>query len=381
MIWLAAVTLILSLGLVGIARHGYTRLRRAAELCPAPIDRFPKISIVVAARNEAAGIEAALESLLALEYPELEWIVVDDRSDDGTSEVLSSLAARHRPLTIVRVDRLPAGWLGKNHALARGVERASGEWILFTDADVVYKDPTLLVRLVAQALADGTDHVTCVPRLRSGSALCEAFIAFYCMTFMLYFRPWAVRDPKSRGYVGVGAFNLFKKAALEAAGGMAAIRLRPDDDVKLGKILKRSGHRTELVTATDELECEWHPSLGSCLRGLEKSIFPGMDYRVAEAWLAALWTVLFHVLPFLSPLFAEGPALGLWLLAAMAQVYLLCWVAERARLNPVYGFLAPLSALFSVWAILRNTALVLWRGGIEWRGTFYSLEELRSNPV
>ena len=125
---------------------------------------LPSLSIVVPARDEAASIGRALGSLLAQDYPDLEVIAVDDRSADGTGDVLREVAAREPRLAVLRVDDLPAGWLGKNHALWRGAQRSSGQWLLFTDADVVFA-PGALRRALAYAVDQGLDHLTLAPRL------------------------------------------------------------------------------------------------------------------------------------------------------------------------------------------------------------------------
>lgn len=381
MLLLCRAEFIFSVYLFLLACYGRSRIRAAGRLPIREPAVWPSVSVIVAARNEAAGIEAALASMLSLDYPNLEWIVVDDRSDDDTPRVLAAMKARHPQLEVVRVNALPKGWLGKNHALNEGVRRAKGEYLLFTDADVIYKNPSVLRPLLPQLLADKTDHATLLPRIYSRSFFCDAFISFFGMQFMIYFRPWAVPNPKSKAFVGVGAFNLVRRAALEKAGGMEAIRLRPDDDVKLGKILKRAGFRSELFTATREIECEWHTSLGSCLTGLEKSIFPGFDYKLWRVVVGFAANFLFHLLPFLL-LFFAGPAEAPWAWGAVAlQVITVGWIAHIRDLGAYHGFLTPLSTAFCLWALVRNTYVVYRRGGLQWRGTFYALSELEQNVV
>ena len=104
---------------------------------------LPSLSVIVPARNEATAIGPALASLLAQDYPGLEIVAVDDRSTDGTGDVLRALAAANPSLRVLRIDDLPSGWLGKNHALWRGAQRSTGTWLLFTDADVVFAPGTL----------------------------------------------------------------------------------------------------------------------------------------------------------------------------------------------------------------------------------------------
>ncbi len=360
---------------------GRMHLRPLRRLVTKPMRHWPKVSIIVAARNEAAGIEKALGSLLSLDYPSLEWIVVDDRSEDDTPKVLKQMKDRELRLKVIRIEKLPPGWLGKNHALYAGARKSSGQYLLFTDADVVYKDPSILKRILPTMIDDGIDHATALPHLFSRSWLADGFIAFFGMQFMIYFSPWRAPKRGTKDFVGVGAFNLVKATALAAAGGFERIRLRPDDDVKLGKILKLSGFRTELFPAAEELECEWHPTLRACLRGLEKSVFPGFDYRVSQVFVGIVGSTFVHGLPFALP-FLCGPQALPWAIGAAAlQVVTVSWVSWMGGNSPLYGLLTPFSQLFLLWALVRNTVVILRRGGMEWRGTVYSLAELRQNPV
>mgnify|MGYP001237708278 CR=1 FL=1 len=227
---------------------GMRRLGRLALADPIA-GPAPRVSVVVAARNEARGVEAGMRSLLAQHYPALEIVAVNDRSTDETGAILDRLALGEPRLRVVHVAELPAGWLGKNHALALGAAAASGAWLLFTDADVVMQRDTLS-RAIGHAERTGLDHLTVVPDLILPGLL-KCFTVGFIVWFSVYVRPWKASDPKSRFFVGVGAFNLVRTTAYQRAGGHEPIRMRPDDDLKLGKILKRSGARAEALSGLD----------------------------------------------------------------------------------------------------------------------------------
>ena len=163
---LIAAILVL-LGWLGVGQEvfrGNRRMRRLATLAaPAPA-AWPRVSVVFAARNEAGTVGAAVPTMLALDYPDLEVIAVNDRSEDDTGAILDRLAAADPRLKVVHVTELPAGWLGKNHALADGGAAATGEWILFTDADIHFR-PDVLRRAVAHARAHSLDHLAAIPAL------------------------------------------------------------------------------------------------------------------------------------------------------------------------------------------------------------------------
>jgi len=235
--------------------------RRRKSIPPLPAARdgvvLPRLSIVVPARDEATAIASAVGSLLAQDYPDLDVVAVDDRSRDGTGDVLRELAARDPRLSVLRVDRLPAGWLGKTHALWRGAERASGsEWLLFTDADVVHKQGALR-RAVAYAVSEGLDHLTLTPKLAARGLLLEAFVAFFGYAFVTLWGAYLANDPKSRRGVGIGAFNLVRREAYEAIGTIRALSLRPDDDIRLGRRLRAFGFLQRVLNGREVLSVNW----------------------------------------------------------------------------------------------------------------------------
>src|SRR3954470_6768743 len=166
------------------------------KLSPPDPPRWPRLTLVVAARNEAAELEASLESRLREDYPDLELVVVDDRSTDGTGAIVDRVASRDRRVVPVHVEELPDGWLGKLHAMHRGLERATGEWILFTDADV-HLVPGTLRKAVAYAEARGLDHVGALPSVWPGGPLLDSIVAFCLRTLLASFRFSEVEDPKS----------------------------------------------------------------------------------------------------------------------------------------------------------------------------------------
>jgi len=283
------------------------RRRNAIPRLPA-LDRsviLPRLSVVVPARDEASGIGRAVESLLAQDYPDLEIIAVDDRSSDATGAVLAKLAARDSRIRAIRVDQLPAGWLGKNHALWRGAESASGEWLLFTDADIVFAQGALR-RAVAYAVAEQLDHLTLAPRLLARGLALRAFVAFFAYTFIALWGAYLANDPKSTRGVGIGAFNLVRRSAYARIGTMRALSLRPDDDIRLGRRLRGFGFRQRVLNGNDFLSVEWYPSLRAAISGLEKSMYSSMEYRLVDAVGVLLYLVATMVWPFVGVIILGG---------------------------------------------------------------------------
>jgi len=345
----------------------------------AAMDR-PLVSVIAPACNEAVAIEAAVRGFLALDWPRLEVIVINDRSTDGTAVVLQRLLAEGDPrLRVLTIAELPIGWLGKNHANAQGAALAQGEWLLFTDADVQLQ-PQILAKAMAHAAAEGFDHIAAAPEARLPGGVLSQFALYFALLFSVWARPWAARNPRSRAHVGIGAFNLVRRSAYDAAGGHAAVRLCPDDDLELGRCLKLVGGRQDFVFANGLAAVDWYGSWGEVRRGLMKNLFAGAGYSVplvlvgaaAQLWLLA-WPVLALVL---TRGLTWGLNLGI-LLVLGAQG----WLAARFFGGRRYGgWLLPLFAVFGSYLMLRSMALALANGGIEWRGTFYSLAELRGFP-
>ena len=257
------------------------------------------------ARDEASAIGRAVASLLAQDYADFEVIVVDDRSSDTTGDVVRELTAKDPRVEELRVDVLPAGWLGKNHALWRGADLATGEWLLFTDADVIFA-PGALRRAVAYATAHELDHLTLAPRLVARGLALRAFVAFFGFAFIALWRAYLANDPTSKRGVGIGAFNLVRRAAYEKIGTMRALSLRPDDDIRLGRRLRAFGFRQRVLNGNELLSVEWYPSLRAAIAGLEKSIYSTMEYRVVDAALVVILLFATMVWPFLGIILLDG---------------------------------------------------------------------------
>lgn len=344
---------------------------------PAPA-RWPSLSLVVPARDEAETIEAALGSRLADDYPALEVVAVDDRSTDGTAAILSRAAERDPRLCVVSVRALPEGWLGKVHALARGTERARGEWLLFSDADV-HVQPGTLRRAVALAEARGLDMLAVVPRLEGTTFALQIALCAFLRGFNQSRRLWKVADRKSGAHVGIGAFNLVRRATLERTEGWAWLRMEVLDDVGLGLLLKRFGAHCGVAHGESRVSVVWYRDLPGMLRGLEKNTFALLDCSFTRAAGLVLALLLLE-LPAPIALFGAGPGWLAWVCAAALAPALAVGVAgaRRAGLSAAAALLVPLGTSIQAWVLLRAAWLGRRRGGVVWRGTFHTSAQLRA---
>ncbi len=401
-------------------------LKRQSERVPEPSE-WPFVSVIVPARDEGNKIEAGLKSLLASDYPNFEIIAIDDRSSDATGAIMdrlaqrSPLAPREEPsvqktsetsttpetnstsnersaflsrsdratmsdratlgdrvvLRVIHITELPANWLGKNHALQVGAQQAAGEWLLFTDGDVVHKSDTLR-RTIRFAVGRQIDHLPLFPDIEAASIFEAAFVACFGLLFAVGTQPWLVSTRVPRAYIGVGAFNLVRRKAFDKAGGFEPIKLDVMDDVKLGKLLKQTGHKAAVLRAADGLSIRWQQGAWACITGLEKNAFASANYSVLQLlWmLCVIGTVI------------VGPVLGIFLAGDARTGYVAATVLSHA----LYGFNARLfghsvwlfpmlipSGLGFLFAYARSAWITLRQGGVRWRDTLYPLELLRKN--
>jgi glycosyltransferase involved in cell wall biosynthesis len=370
---------IVVLGGIDIARGN----RSTAYLRYAPRQSrtdVPHLSVIVPARNEEKRIREALESLLRQEYPSLEFIVLNDRSTDRTGEILAEMAAEDARLGVINIAELPAGWLGKNYALYRGAERASGELLLFTDADVVM-EPSAVAKAVNYLRANRLQHLAVMPTVRTPTLALRIFCSAFGIFFSGYMRQWKAKDPASGRFIGIGAFNLVTAEAYRAVGTHIAIAMRPDDDIKLGKLLKKAGYRQEMVFGIGLLEVEWYSSLRELIDGLMKNAFAGLEYSVVLSISAGIAVLLVNVWPFVAIFAVGGAARILYLLAVAVLLLFISDANHFYGLPRWYALAHPVSAILFVYILWKSMLLTLWNRGITWRGTHYPLKLLRANRI
>ena len=351
-------------------------LEKAEAACQGPL-----LSVIVAARNEEEHILQSVRTQLAQTYKNTEWILVNDRSEDDTGKVMEHLKSSNSRIKVIHIESLPEGWLGKNHALYKGFQLATGNLILFTDADVLYS-PAAFSKAIGYFEKHSLDHLTAAPNLSAKPFWLKAFVAFFLFGFSYYKRPWLGNNPRSKTGVGIGAFNLITRPAYEKVGTHEQIKMRPDDDLQLGMMVKRIGLKQRIVTAMTLIEVEWYQSLSEALAGLEKNTFAGLHYRISMVLFSVFGVFVSQVVPFFT-LFSDNQATAMLSainLVFLAFLYVLV-TKKMTRFSPWLFFVLPFTALLFIFSILRASFLTFKRGGIIWRGTKYTLAELRKNTM
>lgn len=363
----------------------YFLLPRVPDLLAADLDveanraAWPSVAVIVPARNEQAAIEQCLRALLASDYPNLQILAVDDRSTDATGTIMDRLAALPEAqgrLRALHVEKLPPGWLGKPHAMAYAASRVSADWLLFTDGDVLFA-PDALRRAMAYATRSHADHLVLLPSLILRGWAETMLIAFF-QTFSAFAgRPWKIPDARAkRDYIGVGAFNLMRRTVYEALGGYAELRMEVLEDMRMGYRIKQAGYAQRVTFGKGLLRIRWADSAWGILENLTKNIFSLFRFRVSLLLGAWVGLAVICLTPF-AALAVPGAArwAGITTLAALAAMNQRYW--KQTKISPLYLALFPVATLLFLFTLLRSMALVLWRGGVLWRGTLYPLKDLR----
>jgi cellulose synthase/poly-beta-1,6-N-acetylglucosamine synthase-like glycosyltransferase len=343
----------------------------------------PLVSIIVPARNEERDIEQSLARLLELDYGNYEVIAVNDRSTDRTGEIMEAVAARpaaHGRLRVIHHRELPAGWLGKTHAMWTAANEAKGEWLLFTDADVQFK-PDSVRRAVAYAEAERADHVVVFPQMimkRPGEFM---MIAFFQTMFVFGHRPWKVADPKSKDHMGVGAFNMIRRSTYEAVGTYEALRMEVLDDMKLGKVVKNAGFAQRNVFGEGLISIRWARGARGVVENLTKNFFAVLSFQWWRTLIAVFGLVFLNLMPFLGVWLAHGWERLPYAIALGSMFLIYLGMSWRSKVPAYYFLLHPVSTALFVYTLLLSMCHALWNDGIIWRGTRYPLEELRKGMV
>lgn len=343
----------------------------------------PPVTIIVPARNEEEHIEQALTQLLQLDYDNYQVIAVNDRSTDRTGEIMDQVASMPRAqarLRVIHVSQLPPNWLGKAHAMWTAAKQASGDWLLFTDADVLFRSDALS-RAMAYATAERADHLVLFPTFVMHSAGERMMIAFFQTLFVFGHRPWKVADPKTKDFMGVGAFNLIRRQVYQAVGTYEALRFEVLDDMKLGKVVKFGGYAQRNVFGRGLLSIRWAKSAMGVVENLTKNMFAIMSFQWWRAVASAFGLVFLNLMPFAGIVLAHGWARLPYALALASMFGIYVGMSWMSDVPPYYFVLHPVSSTLFVYIMLRSMTLTLARGGVVWRGTFYPLEELRKGLV
>ncbi len=352
------------------------------KLADAPMpNAFPLVSVIVPARNESRTLHATLCSLLTQDYSNLELIVINDRSNDATGAILDELAKQDARIKPLHITALPTGWLGKNYANYCGAAQARGEYILFTDADILFA-PQTLSKTVGYALAHKARHIVVYPNMLSGNMFEESLLALFGMLFAWKFDPIGARNPQNkRAYIGVGAFNFLERSLYDAIGGHYRLKTELADDVKLGYLVKQHGASTHVLEGRTFVQVRWRDGLWDSIKGIERSAFAGVNFSWVWIWVGIFGTVFGLIAPYWLWLFNDSVA-RLSALTSLGLIYLGYAVSKQSFWRAGFiTLLHPIMSVLFLYALIQSAVMVSFKGGVEWRGTFYPSAMLKSSSA
>jgi glycosyltransferase involved in cell wall biosynthesis len=354
-----------------------SRIRIFEEETPPELKRWPKLSIIITACNEAETIKPAVNTLLEQDYPDLEILLIDDRSTDETGAIIDGIAEEDSRVKAVHIDKLPEGWIGKVNALDTGTKMANGEWMLFTDADIHFRQGTLR-KAVSLAEADKTDHFALLPKPTANSFWFDVVIHTFGAIFLHGTGAVDVGRPGSKAFVGTGAFNLVRRIAFNNTEGFSWLKMEPIDDVGLGLMLSISGAKSSFAITIRDISLVWYPSIKAMFKGVEKNFFGAVaNYSLIKMVIivAFIWAFAFAPLAALM-FFNVLPVFMLGIITYVFMAFGAFFVKEKFGQKFFPLFLAQFGLLMVSVMLLRSGIICKLKGGIDWRGTRYKTEDL-----
>jgi chlorobactene glucosyltransferase len=330
------------------------------------------VSILVPARNEAHRIlEKSIPSMLYQTYKNYELIVLNDRSIDNTMEILERFKIQDSRFKIVDGVEPDKTWLGKPHALHQAFQKAKGEWILTTDADIVFA-PETLQTVVEYAEKNNFDALTLIPKQIFGSfweTLFMPIFAWFCVLAMPLHR---VNNAKRKESMGVGNFFMFKRSVLENIGGFSAVKGEVAEDLRLAEIIKRKGYKLRIDYAPDLIGTRMYSGFREIWEGFTKNLFSGMKFSLTKTFFGVISISLFGVLPaflaFIALFFGNSIFFTPLVLIYILQILVFAFVQREWQGNALYALLAPFGLALFTAILINSTVKVLSGKGVTWKG-------------
>ena len=339
----------------------------------------PLVSILVPARNEEQRVlESCIRSILAQDYGNFEVIAVDDRSTDNTGAILETIAKSDDRLQVIEGQELPPDWLGKPYAMQQALSHARGEWLLATDADMIF-EPAALRTALDHALESNADALTLIPRFETGSFWERVVIPTWEWVFLMFMLVNRVHDQKSDGAVAIGGFFLLRRTALDGAGGYEGLKDEVMEDVRLAARIKRSGARMLIERAPSLLSTRMYTNFSEMWECTTKNWFSGVNFSfpyalacVVSMYLGAVVPVLIALVSVVALAFGAGAEVGLVAVPAalswLLQVVIMVIMNNRSGVALVYALAAPLGVGLIYTMLLDSSIRITTGRGVTWKG-------------
>jgi cellulose synthase/poly-beta-1,6-N-acetylglucosamine synthase-like glycosyltransferase len=361
--------------------YGLSRQRPLLPVSDSPLQLSdaPAVSVIVPARNEEHRVLGdSIRSILAQDYRAFEVIAIDDRSTDNTGSILRSLAQTDKRLHVIDGKDLPPGWLGKPHAMHQALKQAHGEWILATDADIIFEKEALRTAL-ATARAQDADAISLIPFFQTESFWEHVMIQTWAWVTLMFTIAYRIDNPKTPGALGVGGFFLMRHSALARVGGYEALKNEVVEDVRLAEMIKRSGGRMLTIQAPHLLRTRMYQSFGEIWESCTRTWFSGMKFSFGFALVCAFSMYVMALMPPLLALISAiaivaGIDAQLWQLfipamfAWLMQIAVLMMSGYRSGISAAYALTAPLGLVVLYTMLLDSSIKIQTRRGVTWKG-------------
>ena len=335
-------------------------LHRARRHAPPPV--FPKVSILVPARNEEKNIAGCIQSLLLQDYPSFEVLALDDQSSDRTLSILEQLAAAHPGLKVLVGSPPPAGQIGKSWACAQLAQQAQGELLFFTDADTLHH-PAMLRLSVTALIGEQADLLTGFPRQSVhswGERLLVPFFSWASLCFNPLALAYRLRLPALSN--AVGQMMLFRSDAYRAIGGHTGAGTSIVEDLVLARRIKAAGLRWRVMHASDLVACRMYPGSHRAFNGFAKNLFAAFDFHLLRFLFAFIWLAVLFWEPLVAlALMGRSPLARPGELAVCIGLSLLVWLIPYLELGipPILALIYPITLLASEAAAFQSLRLSL----------------------
>lgn len=342
---------------------------------------LPRVSVIVPAKDEQNTVERTAESILTSDYGNLDLILVNDRSADRTLEIMENVARESPRVRVISIEELPAGWTGKTHAMFHGAASASGEILLFTDADAVL-DKDVISRAVDFLIQRDLDALSLIPGFLERGFIESAMHPHLALGLSSFYPLTDVNDPNKKAALASGCFLLIRKESYDAVGAWKNFRDQITEDIALSKAVKRKGLKLNVLRGGNMVRTKPFGSLAELAGfwtrtfcgGLEKSI--PMMIRLCLNYVTLI--ILFGIfIASGAALLAGGndaPHLALFAISGVGMAVVMVSygvVVKKEHGSAWYGISAPLGLFIGAWIALRSLVMVLTNQGIQWRGTLY----------
>ncbi|MBN2445515.1 MAG: glycosyltransferase [Phycisphaerae bacterium] len=344
-----------------------------------PADELPPLSMLVAGKEEEENIGRCLKGILAQDYPKLQAIAVNDRSEDRTGAIMDEIAAGDDRLTAVHVKTLTPGWFGKNHAMNEGLKHATADWFCFTDADCTFDSPKLLSAAVSFALRNNVEFLSVLPKIDAGS-FWERVVQPVASAIMVYWNPpQKVNSPDSACAYANGAFMLMTRKAYDAMGGHEAVKATLNEDMHMARRAKQLRLAFRVIRGGDTYRVRMYTGLRAIWRGWSR-IFYGSFGTIPRLIASFLLLSVASLSPYLTLVLSPLAGTNWWQLALAAGTAVLAQQSILWRFYRLSGIASPwaltypLGTVLALGMTLNAMTKALGATSTNWRGTTYGQE-------